>query len=143
MIKAFFDTNVIIDAITGRDFSYRDSQILMMKAAKKEIQGYISSKQITDIYYILRKYTHEESKKRALLKLICESFEIVPLFPADVSYCINSKIIDFEDAILDEAAKVNCIPFFLTNNLKHFENGNSMAMNPHDFLQFIENNNLA
>ena len=141
--KVFFDTNVIIDAITGRDSNYRDSQTLMVKAAKKEIKGYISSKQITDIYYILRKYTKDEAKKRAFIKLVSESFEILPLFPADVSYSLNSKIDDYEDAILDEAAKVNCIPFFVTNDSEHFKNANSVVMNPHDFLTFIENGNLA
>ena len=142
-MKVFFDTNVIIDAITSRDYNYRDSQLLVIKAARKEIIGYISAKQITDIYYILRKYVSDELKRRIVVKQLCDTFEILPLLPADISYCISSEISDYEDAIIDEAAKVYCIPYIVTHDIKHFKNASTLVMSPHDLLNFIETNDLV
>ena len=49
-------------------------------------------------------------------------FTILPLIPSYITYCVNSSINDYEDAILDETAKVNVIPFIVTNNSKDFIN---------------------
>ena len=67
-MKVLFDTNVIIDAFTMRDYDYKDSRDLLIKAANKEIDGYVSAKQITDIYYILRKYVNGEQIKKSIIK---------------------------------------------------------------------------
>lgn len=138
MIKVFFDTNVIIDAFSSRDYNYRDSQRLVFKAINKEIDGYISSKQITDIYYILRKYVSNESVKRQIIKDIIDSFNVLPLLYSDVSICLKSDIPDYEDAIIEEIVKVNCIPFIVTHNIKHFEKARTMVLSPSDLIQLID-----
>ena len=138
MNKVFFDTNVIIDAFSSRDLNYRDSQRLVFKAINKEIDGYISSKQITDIYYILRKYVPNESVKRQIIKDIIESFNVLSLLSSDVSICLKSDIPDYEDAILEEIVKVNCIPFIVTHNIKHFEKARAMVLSPSDLIQLID-----
>lgn len=138
MIKVFFDTNVIIDAFSSRDHDYRDSQRLVFKAVNKEIEGYISSKQITDIYYILRKYVSDESLKRQIIKDITESFNVIPLLPSDTSICLKSEIPDYEDAILEEAVSVNSIPFIVTHNVKHFEKARAMVFSPSDLIKYFD-----
>ena len=137
-MKVFFDTNVIIDAITSRDYNYRDSQKLVVKAAKKEIDGYISSKQITEIYYILRKYINDEKTNRIVLKQILDTFEILPFLQSDAAFCVNSKIDDYEDAVIAEAAKVNCIPYLITNDIKHFKNADINVLTPHDLIVLLD-----
>lgn len=138
MIKVFFDTNVIIDAFSSRDNDYRDSQRLVVKVINKEIDGYISSKQITDIYYVLRKYVPNEEIKRQIIKDIVESFNVLPLLPSDVSISLKSDIPDFEDAVLEEAVSVNCIPFIVTHNAKHFEKARAMVFPPSDLIKYID-----
>ena len=138
MIKVFFDTNVIIDAFSSRDNDYRDSQRLVVKVINKEIDGYISSKQITDIYYVLRKYVPNEEIKRQIIKDIVESFNVLPLLPSDVSISLKSDIPDFEDAVLEEAVSVNRIPFIVTHNAKHFEKARAMIFSPSDLIKYID-----
>jgi len=138
MIKVFFDTNVIIDAFTSRDYDYRNSQRLVLKAINKEIDGYISSKQITDIYYILRKYLDDEQKKRTIIKDITESFNVLPLLPSDISLGLKSNLPDYEDAILEEAASVYSIPFIVTHNVKHFKNARAIIFAPEDLIKYID-----
>lgn len=138
MIKVFFDTNVIIDAFSSRDNDYRDSQRLVVKVINKEIVGYISSKQITDIYYVLRKYVPNEEIKRQIIKDIVESFNVLPLLPSDVSISLKSDMPDFEDAVLEEAVSVNRIPFIVTHNVKHFEKARAMVFPPSDLIKYID-----
>lgn len=128
-MKVLFDTNVIIDAIAERYSDYDYSQKLINKVVDGEIDGYICSKQITDIYYILRKY-FDEKRRRLIIKSILETFKVLPLLPSYLSYCINSKIDDYEDSIIDEVASVNMIDFILTNNINDFPNSKAVIISP-------------
>lgn len=138
MIKVLFDTNVIIDAFSSRDYDYRDSQRLVIKAINKEIVGYISAKQITDIYYVLRKYISNEEAKRKIIKDIIDSFNVLPFLPSDVSVALKSEISDFEDAVLECAASVYKIPFIVAHNIKHFEKSRVFVFSPGDLIKYID-----
>ena len=131
-MKVFFDTNVLIDAFTLRDYSYKDSRDLIIKVANKEIDGYFSSKQITDIYYSLRKYVSDEDKRKQIIKDIMQTFTVLPCLPSDLQVSVKSKIDDFEDAVIEEIAKVNMIEYIVTSNIKHFINSSLVIISPND-----------
>ncbi len=135
-IKVLFDTNVIIDALTDRGEYYNYSQKLLLLVADEKIDGYISSKQVTDIYYIIRKYFNEK-QRRATIGTLLNVLKVLPLLPSDVKYCINSKMDDYEDAIIDETAKVNMISYLVTNNIKDFNNSKSIIMTPKDLYTIV------
>ena len=141
--KVFFDTNVIIDDFNLRDINYKASYHLFMLAVDNKINGYVCTKQITDIYYILRKYVSDDAIRKNMVNDICESLKMLPLLPSDLLLSFKSNLKDYEDAVLDEVAKVNCINFFVTHNKKDFENGSVVAVSPEDLYQFIINNNLS
>ena len=130
-MKVLFDTNVIIDAVTERYSNTKHSQRLWIKAINGDIEGYVCSNQLTDIYYVLRKYVSEEVRRK-ILKAISDSFTVLPLLPSYTSYCINTSMTDYEDAILDEVAKVNMIGFLVTNNEKDFKKAKSTIISPKD-----------
>ena len=132
IMKVFFDTNVIIDAITERNVSFKNSRNLIIKAANESIDGYICSTQITDIYYILRKYITDSNERKMIIKSILETFKVLPLLPSDLQYVLNSKINDFEDAILEEVAKVNMIKSIVTNNKKDFKESTLTIYSPEE-----------
>ena len=139
MIKVLFDTNVIIDAFTERTQNYLISQNLVVKAIDKEIEGFLISKQVTDIYYILRKFK-SEAERRHVLKVISKTFTILPTLASDVAYSINSEMADYEDALIDEIAKVNMLSYIITNNLKDFEKSKTMALSPENFYELLNIN---
>ena len=141
-IKVFFDTNVVIDAFTLRDMNYRDSYHLMMLVLDGKIKGYICSKQITDIYYILRKYISDDAKRKSITQDISQVFEMLPLLPMDIKQSFNTEIKDYEDAVLAEIAKVNCINFLVTQNVEDYKNSSVYAITPTELYNFIINNKL-
>ena len=136
MMKVLFDTNVLIDALTERTDDYKYCQKLIKAAIDEKIDGYISSKQITDIYYILRKELREEERRR-VIKTIANTFTILPLLASDIKYCVNSNIVDYEDAIIDEVASVNMIKCIVTNNIKDFADSKSIIMTPRDLYTIV------
>ena len=136
-IKVFVDTNVIIDALTLRDYEYKPSKALLYNITEGKVKGYICSKQITDIYYIFRKYYANKNEINDCIRKIVSFFEILPLLRGDVLACLKTEMSDFEDAILCEVAKVNMIPILITNNISHFTNCKMMALTPEQFLKMF------
>lgn len=138
IVKVFFDTNVIVDAFTLRDNSYVPSRDLIRAVISEEIDGYICSKQITDIYYILRKYVQNKIVQKNVIKDISESFKLLPLLGSDISASFGNKIDDYEDAVLEEVAKVNVMKYFVTNNKNHFKNSKMCVVTPEELVTLLE-----
>ena len=136
--KAFIDTNVILDALTGRDYLFKDALNLIRQIVYGNVDAYICNKQITDIYYISKKYYKNEEQRRKMVKTIIETFNVLPFLKGDVLACINTEMKDFEYAILDEVAKVNVIPYFITNNVNDFKNSKSTVVTPKQFLDLFQ-----
>lgn len=137
-MTVFFDTNVILDALTQRDLNYKPSQRLVRYAASGRIKGFISAKQVTDLYYSLRKYCSSEEQRKSIIKTVIDTFEVIPTIKSDIAYCLSSKINDLEDALLDEVCKVNCIGYLVTNNVKDYKEAKSVIFSPEDLLTLIE-----
>ena len=136
-MKVLFDTNVVIDALTERDYDYKDSRDLLIMAVHGKIKGYIVSKQVTDIYYILRKYISDESVKKQIMSDLCDTFTVLPFLSADIKPSISSPVNDFEDAVLEEVAKVNVLDCIVTNNTKHFKDSRLVVFDPHNLAELM------
>ena len=134
-IKVFIDTNVVIDALTERDNTYQSSRQVWRHIIHGNLKGYLSSKQITDIYYFFKKYYKDETMIREYIRNITDSFEILPFLKGDILACLKTEMEDFEDAIVCEVAKVNMINIVVTNNIKHFSNAKMMVLTPQQLLE--------
>ena len=137
-IKVFIDTNVIVDGLILRDNNYQPSRDLIRNVIIGKYKGYICSKQITDIYYIFRKYVQNKEKAVEYIKRISHFFEILPLLKGDILACLNKNQRDFEDSVLAEVAKVNMIPILITNNVKDYEGWPLLIVNPEQFLTMYQ-----
>ncbi len=136
-MKILFDTNVVIDAFTMRDYDYKASRELLRKVVNEEIEGFLSAKQITDIYYILRKYVSDENTKKQIIKDLLNIFKILPILPSDLSASFNTGIPDFEDAVLEETARVNMINYIVTRNIKDFEKSKLAIVTPEELVALL------
>jgi len=52
------DTNVIIDVLLEREPFVEDSYKFLSLCEEHKIDGFVSASSITDIYYLVKKYTH-------------------------------------------------------------------------------------
>lgn len=128
--KLFFDTNVIIDALVSRNNKNYQSKDLIRRVASGHIKGYICSKQITDIYYVLRKEISSSQERKRIISVLLSIFEVLPLLKSELSYSLNLPFNDYEDAVLYEVAKINCIDAIITSNVKDFKNTDCVIYTP-------------
>lgn len=136
-MKYFFDSNVIIDALTNREGAVEDERKLLYSATVGEIQGVIAAKQITDIYYVLRKYVPSDSARRDLLSILLEGFEVIPVNKDILKKALESDVSDYEDALIDACAEISGATAIVSNDKKGFINGKIKAVSPEEALATI------
>ena len=112
-----FDTCVIVDILQKREPFCEDAVNLLYAVSNQQINGIITAKSLTDIYYLLRKSLNEQAV-RELLSNMTELFDIVDTTGADCKLALISDMKDYEDAIMVETAKRMKADGIVTRNLK-------------------------
>jgi hypothetical protein len=119
-----------------RDNSNKGSVDLYLRAVSGEIRGYLVSKQITDIAYVLRKYV-DKSRIRSFVLFLCRSFIILPFAWGDIEQSTTIEGKDFEDDILIHMAQVNGMDCIVTNNLRNFITDRIRVFSPDGLVNII------
>lgn len=137
-MKVFFDSNVIIDALSERKESFYSLK-LVKKVILGSLEGYVATKQITDIYYVLKRYGFTSEERIKLLKVITTYFQLLPTLSSDIKYSIEKyQEGDFEDFVIDNICKVNCCDYLVTSNAADFENSRNVIFAPKDLITILE-----
>ena len=76
-MQILIDTNVVLDWIMVREPNAGNAKQIMEQCLFGDIQGYVTSHSLTDIFYILRKDFSVEKRKQ-LLRLLCEGLVVIP-----------------------------------------------------------------
>ena len=138
--KIFFDSNVIIDALSERKNSQYSLELVKMVFNGK-IKGFLATKQITDIYYVLKRYEFSEKERTDLLSLVSKYFILIPTLSSDIKYALSTyKEGDFEDYLLDNICKVNCCDYLVTSNELDFKKSRNVVITPKDLVTILEVN---
>jgi predicted nucleic acid-binding protein len=126
------DLNVILDVYLLRgDF---DSAMKVLSLCRSGIiLGNIPSHAAPTIYYILKK-SLGISMARELSGQLLDVLEIVPVDKAILTEARNSRIVDFEDAIVEATAHAAASEFIVTSNVRDFKVGRVSAITPVQFL---------
>lgn len=136
-MKVFLDTNIIIDALEGRENSSRPSLRLFDKILDKQVTGIICCKQLSDIYYITRNY-FTLTERKELISLLMESLVVISDSKFFMAKALKSSIPDFEDAFLDEVALTVKDAYFVTKNIKHFVSSKNLVITPEQAVAFLD-----
>lgn len=136
-MRVFFDSNVIIDALSSREESTKVEETLLYKAVVGGIQGILSAKQLTDIYYVLRRYYSSDERRRELLSILVAGFEIASVDRDVCSKALDSSISDYEDAVIAECAGLYAADYILTNDVKGFVKSKIPVIKPADLAKLL------
>ena len=129
-MRILIDTNVILDALTGRQPHFDDADKIIKLCADKKVQGYLAAHSISNIFYILRKDLPIEDIRIVLLNL-CEILEVEGVDSRKVKSALNrGDFKDLEDCIQDECAAAIKADYIVTRNKKDFENSIVPAILP-------------
>lgn len=138
MTTVLLDTNVVIDLLQKRIPDYDDARAIFDNIAKGKYVGCISAKQVADVYYLMHHYLHDDKLTRKNLVQLTDLLRIIDVNQLDCRAAIDSKVGDFEDAMLVESAKRNNIECIVSRNAKDFVNSGITVYSPREFLDLPE-----
>lgn len=137
-MKIMCDTNVIIDVLLEREPFAEDSCKALSLCEEHRIDGFVSASSVTDIYYLVRKYTHStELAYKAVGKLL-EIVKVCSVTNNDVLTAFQKKARNFEDCLVAICAKSIHCDYIVTRNKKDFEEFGIPLLTPEELLQQFE-----
>ena len=101
-MKVLIDTCVVVDFLQQRQPFAESALKVFMLAGSGEINGYITAKSVTDIYYLIHRITHSDSVTRETLEKLFSIVEILDTTANDICLALSSTISDYEDAVMIE-----------------------------------------
>lgn len=139
-MKILVDTNIIIDALTGREpFRETAEQIFMLTANQIE-DMYITASSATDIYYLIRKHLHNTDQAKNTMSKLYELFYILDVTSCDCHEALTSGVKDYEDAVVSSCANRNQMNYIVTRNIRDYEQSKVKALLPGELLKLISQN---
>ena len=135
MIKAFIDTNVLIDLLLERD-GCQDAATILLSQKEQKCSLFLSSLTMANIAYILRKKFKGIALYNALNKLKT-FFSVVSLTADNVESALMLQATDFEDALQYFSAVNIQADVIVTRNEKDFYFSQISITSPKSFLESI------
>ena len=136
-MNVLIDTNILLDFIQHREHFSVSEQIITL-CAKNELNGFMASHSIPNMFYILRKDFTDDERREILLSLA----ELIPIVKIDhekIVTALNKKsFTDFEDCLQSECAKEINAEFIITRNVDDYKESEIKAITPYDFLNTLK-----
>lgn len=136
-MKILIDTNIIIDALTGREPFREAAEQIFLLAANQTEDMYITASLATDIYYIIRKHLHSVEQAKSVMSKLYELFDILDVTAYDCRKALLGDMTDYEDSVVSCCAKRNQMDYIVTRNIKDYENSKVQAIFPSEFIKLI------
>lgn len=136
-MKILIDTNIIIDALTGREPFREAAEQIFLLAANQTEDMYITASSTTDIYYIIRKHLHSVEQANSVMSKLYELFDILDVTAYDCRKALLGDMTDYEDFVVSCCAKRNQMDYIVTRNITDYENSKVQAIFPSEFIKFI------
>jgi len=133
MIKATIDLNVILDFLNKRENHVQAAKIFDL-CSRNLIKGYICAHEVTTLAYFLMKNHNDSSKVKYVLGELFNLFHTIPVTEIILREALNSKINDYEDAVIEISSLKNEIDYIITRNLNDFKHSNVKPLSPSEFL---------
>lgn len=135
-MRIFFDTNIIMEYLLGRD-SFEKVDMIVKAVEKNDWYCFISSASLYTMAYTIEKYLKQEDKcsvsprtktqrisvLRQMLWGIADMFNVIGMTEVEAKNAIaNMDFNDIEDSMQYETALLSHCDVLLTLNIDDFEN---------------------
>ena len=138
--KLFLDTNVFIDALAHREPFQQNAKLILALGQIGEFELWMSTKQATDIFYILsdgQKASRCAWAKEQMQKL--RGFVHACAFTdEDIDEALKSTWKDFEDACLNQTIHKVKPDAVITGNLRDFTLSDYPVLDCNSLFEWIE-----
>lgn len=136
-MRIMLDTNIVLDVLLDRTpFAQAATEIFGLVEQSK-IEGYLCATTITTIDYLLSQALPRKESRETIRKLL-EMFEIAPVNRPVIEEAYRSKIVDFEDAVLEQAGRLAGADAIVTRNTRDYQHSTLKALGPDELLSAIK-----
>lgn len=133
-MKAFLDTNIIIDFLGEREPFYQDAACIFEMLRKRKVNLITSALTLVNCAYILKK-AYSQDVMLPKIKWLCDVLDITPIDEASIVNAIQHKGTDFEDIIQYYSALPYQPDVIITRDKKGFSNLDILVMTPAEFIE--------
>jgi predicted nucleic acid-binding protein len=131
------DTNVVLDVLLDRrPFAEAATQVFALIEESK-IEGYLCATTVTTVDYLLGQALPPKSARAALRRLL-GLFELAPVNRPVLEQALRSDISDFEDAVIEQAARLVSADAIATRNLTDFGKSSVTALDPPELISTVK-----
>lgn len=137
-MRVVLDTNVVLDALACRKPWNTAAEQIFLYAANQQIQLYITASQSTDIYYLIHKYSHDQADAKDRMNRLFAILSVLDVTGTDCIDALQSKISDYEDAVLEQSSYHSQIDYIVTRNSRDFLNSRVTAITPDELVSICK-----
>ncbi|NMG07557.1 PIN domain-containing protein [Brasilonema sp. UFV-L1] len=137
-MKVLLDTNIIVDVALDRDPFFTNSEQVLARVERQEIQGYLSASTFSDLYYIIRKVKGHTWTLQFLQRMttLCQ---VATVDNTTINMALTTTFKDFEDAIQYSTAVLNRLYAIITRNPGDFPVTTPRIITPEQLIQELIN----
>jgi len=132
-MRVLVDTNVLLDVLLDRVPFSRPSSEVFARIEKSKLDASLCATTITTIEYIMGQSLSTASVRRTLHSLF-ELFDIATVNRSVIHEALQSKMTDFEDAVLAHSAALAGADVIVTRNIKDFKHSPVKVFTPDQLL---------
>ena len=138
MMRAYVDTNILVDLVLSRQEFLPDAQRVFAIGYAGEAQLVVSDLSFVNTVYLGRKYKYPMDDVLSKLRMIADFVDVSDLSGQNVVDMLNSGWRDYEDATQHRSAideQADCI---VTRNKKDFKASTLPVLTPLEFFNRID-----
>ena len=139
-MKALLDTCIVVDLLQKREPFFKDAKDIFLCVANHRFEGFVSAKALTDIYYLMHRYTHSDAESRKALDTLLKLVGVLPTSGVDCQKALLSEVTDYEDAVMIETAIREQMDCIVTRNLSDYAKSSIPVYAPGAFLALLLEN---
>ena len=136
-MRAFLDTNVLIDLLTERPPEGAEAVKLLAMQELGDVELWASAKSFTDMFYVMRKENPSEVVQQAFIDSL-EYLQVCELGCEDIRAAAERKWTDFEDCLIDVCAEKIRADVLLTRDKDGFKQSRLKTASPKQMFLWLE-----
>jgi len=135
-LKVIVDTNVVLDVLLARKPFVQNAASVFALVEQSRISAFLCATTVTTVDYLLGQSLTSAASRKALHRLL-ELYEIAPVNRSVIEEALQSKMNDFEDAVLAHAGNLAGVEAIVTRNTKDFRRAPVKAIDPAELLAIL------
>ena len=132
-MRVIVDTNVVLDVLLARKPFVRTAVQLFELIERGQVEGMLCATSVTTLDYLLTQ-SLSRAESRETLRRLLRLFEIAPVTRAVIEEALQSRMTDFEDAVVEQAGRLAGAEAVITRDTRDFRQSVIKALAPDELL---------